>query len=129
MFRSTQHDKARSVEPPRIINIEDLRCAAKRRLPRVIFDYIDGGAGDEWTLREHCRVFEELTFRLRCAVATPACDMSVSVRVVSLSRPHILAPVGSSRRVYPLGKEAASGAAGAPEIAYTLSTLSGCRLE
>ncbi len=58
MFRSAQHDKARSVEPPRIINIEDLRCAAKRRLPRVVFDYIDGGAEDEWTLRANCRAFE-----------------------------------------------------------------------
>src|SRR4029450_11143185 len=129
MFRSAQHDKARSVEPPRVINIEDLRCAAKRRLPRVIFDYIDGGAGDEWTLRENCRVFEELTFRPRCAVATPVCDLRVSVLGTSLSMPLILAPVGSSRLMCPRGEEAAAGAAGAAGITYTLSTLSGCRLE
>jgi L-lactate dehydrogenase (cytochrome) len=119
----------RSVEPPRIINIEDLRCAAKRRLPRVIFDYVDGGAEDEWTLRENCRVFEGLTFRPRCAVATPACDLRLSVLGASLSMPLILAPVGSSRLMFPRGEEAAAGAAGAAGIAYTLSTLSGCRLE
>ena len=129
MFRSAQPDMSRSVEPPRIINIEDLRRAAKRRLPRVIFDYIDGGAEDEWTLRENCRAFEEVTFRPCCAVATPACDLRVTVLGASLSMPLILAPVGSSRLMYPRGEEAAAGAAGAAQIAYALSTLSGCRLE
>jgi L-lactate dehydrogenase (cytochrome) len=129
MFRFAQHDKARSVEPPRIINIEDLRSAAKRRLPRVVFDYIDGGAEDEWTLRENCLAFEEVTFRPRCAVATPACDLRASVLGASLSMPLILTPVGSSRLMYPRGEEAAAGAAGAAGIAYALSTLSGCRLE
>jgi len=129
MFRSAQHDMSRSVEPPRVINIEDLRRAAKRRLPRVVFDYVDGGAADEWTLRENCRAFEEVTFRPRCAVATPACDLRVSVLGASLSMPLVLAPVGSSRLMYPRGEEAAAGAAGAAGIAYALSTLSGCRLE
>jgi isopentenyl diphosphate isomerase/L-lactate dehydrogenase-like FMN-dependent dehydrogenase len=120
---------SRSVQPPRVINIEDLRCAAKRRLPRVVFDYIDGGAEAERTLRANCRAFEEVTFRPRCAVATPACDLRVSVLGRSLSMPLILAPVGSSRLMYPRGEEAAAGAAGAAGIAYALSTLSGCRLE
>jgi L-lactate dehydrogenase (cytochrome) len=129
MFRSAQPEMSRSVEPPRIINIEDLRRAAKRRLPRVVFDYIDGGAEDEWTLRANCRAFEEVTFRPRCAVASPACDLPVSVLGASLSMPLILAPVGSSRLMYPRGEEAVVGAAGTAGIAYALSTLSGCRLE
>jgi isopentenyl diphosphate isomerase/L-lactate dehydrogenase-like FMN-dependent dehydrogenase len=120
---------SRSVDPPRVINIEDLRRAAKRRLPRVIFDYIDGGADAEWTLRANRRAFEAVTFRPRCAVATPACNLRVSVLGRSLSMPLILAPVGSSRLMYPRGEEAAAGAAGAAGIAYALSTLSGCRLE
>jgi isopentenyl diphosphate isomerase/L-lactate dehydrogenase-like FMN-dependent dehydrogenase len=118
-----------SVDSPRVINIEDLRRLAKRRLPRVVFDYIDGGAEDERTLRANCRAFEDVTFRPRCAVATPACDLRVSVLGRSLSMPLILAPVGSSRLMYPRGEEAAAGAAGAAGIAYALSTLSGCRLE
>jgi isopentenyl diphosphate isomerase/L-lactate dehydrogenase-like FMN-dependent dehydrogenase len=129
MFRSAQHDNARAVAPPRVLNIEDLRRAAKRRLPRVVFDYIDGGAEDERTLRANCHAFEEVTFRPRCAVATPACDLRVSVLGASLSMPLILAPVGSSRLMYPRGEEVAARAAGAAGIAYTLSTLSGCRLE
>jgi isopentenyl diphosphate isomerase/L-lactate dehydrogenase-like FMN-dependent dehydrogenase len=129
MFRSAQHDKARVVQAPRVINIEDLRRAAKRRLPRVVFDYIDGGAEDERTLRANCHAFEEVTFRPRCAVATPACDLRVSVLGRSLSMPLILAPVGSSRLMYPRGEEGAASAAGVAGIAYALSTLSGCRLE
>jgi isopentenyl diphosphate isomerase/L-lactate dehydrogenase-like FMN-dependent dehydrogenase len=117
------------VQPPHVINIEDLRRLAKRRLPRVVFDYIDGGAEDEWTLHENCRAFEEVTFRPRCAVATPMCDLRVTVLGASLSMPLILTPVGSSRLMYPRGEEAAAGAAGTAGIAYALSTLSGCRLE
>src|SRR6266542_677390 len=129
MLRSAQHDNVPSVVSPRVINIEDLRRAAKRRLPRVVFDYIDGGAEDEQTLRANCHAFEGVTFRPRCAVATPACDLRVSVLGASLSMPLILAPVGSSRLMYPRGEEAAASAAGAAGIAYALSTLSGCRLE
>ena len=119
----------RSVQPPRVLNIEDLRRAAKRQLPRVVFDYIDGGAEAELTLRANCRAFEAVTFRPRCAVATPACDLRTTVLGTPLSMPLILAPVGSSRLIYPRGEEVAARAAGVAGIAYALSTLSGCRLE
>jgi isopentenyl diphosphate isomerase/L-lactate dehydrogenase-like FMN-dependent dehydrogenase len=119
----------RSVQPPRVLNIKDLRRAAKRRLPRLVFDYIDGGAEAELTLRANCRAFEAVTFRPRCAVATPACDLRTTVLGTPLSMPLILAPVGSSRLIYPRGEEVAAHAAGAAGIAYALSTLSGCRLE
>src|SRR6266540_3055652 len=129
MFRFAQHDRARSVQPPRVLNIEDLRRAAKRRLPRVVFDYIDGGAEDEWTLRENSLAFEAVTLRPRCAVATPVCDLRTTVLGTSLPMPLILAPVGSCRLMYPRGEEAAARAAGKAGLIYTLSTLSGCRLE
>src|SRR5438046_1016756 len=124
MFRSAQQDMSRSVEPPRVLNIEDLRRLAKRRLPRVVFDYIDGGAEDEWTLRANCRAFEAVTFRPHCAVAIPACDLRARVLGTPLSMPLILAPVGSSRLIHPRGEEVAAGSAGAAAIAYTLSTFS-----
>jgi len=120
---------SRSLQPPYVINIEDLRRAAKRRLPRVIFDYIDGGAEAELTLRANCRAFEAVTFRPRCAVATSTCDLRTTVVGTPLSMPLILAPVGSSRLIYPRGEEAAARTAGGAGIAYTLSTLSGCCLE
>jgi len=120
---------SRSVEPPRVLNIEDLRRRAKRRLPRVVFDYIDGGAEDESTLRANSRAFEAVTLRPRCAVATPVCDLRATVLGTLVSMPLILAPVGSSRLMFPHGEEAAARAAGEAGIIYTLSTLSGCRVE
>ncbi len=119
----------RSLQPPHVLNIEDLRRLAKRRLPRVVFDYIDGGAEAETTLRANCRAFEAVTIRPRCAVATPVCDLRTTVLGTPISMPLILAPVGSSRLMYPRGEEAAARAAGEAGIVYTLSTLSGCRLE
>ena len=119
----------RAVRPPRVVNVEDLRRAARRRLPRVVFDYIDGGADGELTLRENGRAFEAVRFRPRCAVATAGCDLRTSVLGIPLSMPLLLAPVGSSRMFYPRGEEVAARAAGAAGTAYVLSTLSGCRLE
>jgi L-lactate dehydrogenase (cytochrome) len=113
----------------RAVSVADLRLAAKRRLPRVVFDYIDGGADAEITLRENCRAFEDVTFRPRSAVATRACDLRTKVLGMSLDLPVLLGPVGSSRMFYPRGEEAAARAAGAAGTAYVLSTLSGCAVK
>jgi len=113
----------------RVLNIADLRRLAKRRLPRSVFDYIDGGAEAEVTLRENCRAFEEVIFRPRNAVANVPVDLRTTVLGTSLELPFILAPVGSTRMFYPRGEEASARAAAAAGTAYTLSTLSGTRLE
>jgi L-lactate dehydrogenase (cytochrome) len=113
----------------RAVNIADLRLLAKRRLPRVVFDYIDGGADDEITLRENCRIFDDVTFRPRNAVATTQCDLRTTVLGTTFELPFLLAPVGSSRLFFPRGEEVAARAAGVAGTGYILSTLSGCRLE
>jgi L-lactate dehydrogenase (cytochrome) len=120
---------ASKVTSSRVVNIADLRELARRRLPRMAFDYIDGGADAEVTLRENCRVFEDVTFRPRCAVVLPNVDLSTSVLGHQIALPVILAPVGSSRMFWPRGEAAASAAAGKAGTIYTLSTLSGTRLE
>jgi L-lactate dehydrogenase (cytochrome) len=120
---------ARHVDSPHVVNIADLRRMAERRLPRAVFDYIDGGADAELTLRENCRVYDDVILRPRNAVAIPQCDLHVTVLGQRFELPFLLAPVGSSRMFYPRGEEAAARAAGAAGTAYVLSTLSGCRLE
>jgi isopentenyl diphosphate isomerase/L-lactate dehydrogenase-like FMN-dependent dehydrogenase len=120
---------ARAVGPPRVVNIEDLRRLARRRLPRVVFDYIDGGADAEITLRENCRAFESVNFRPRSAVAVSSCDLRVRVLGTELGLPLLLAPVGSSRMFWPRGEAVAARAAGEAGTTYILSTLSGTRLE
>lgn len=118
-----------AVAPWRAVNIEDLRRLAKRRLPRVVFDYIDGGADGEVTLAGNCRAFDTIAFRPRCAVATSASDVRTTVLGSPLDLPLILAPVGSSRLFYPRGEELAAKVAGNAGTIYTLSTFSGCRME
>ena len=120
---------SKSVKSPRVVNIEDLRVLARRRLPKMVFDYLDGGAEAEITLRENCRAFESVTFRPRQAVAVPACDLRTRVLGIDVSFPALLAPVGYSRLMHPGGEVAAARAAGAAGTAYILSTISGHRLE
>jgi isopentenyl diphosphate isomerase/L-lactate dehydrogenase-like FMN-dependent dehydrogenase len=120
---------ARAVAFPRVVSIEDLRPLARRRLPKAVFDYLDGGAEGEVTLRENCRVFEDVTFRPRHAVALADCDLSTRVLGFDLSLPFLLAPVGYSRLMHPGGEVAAARAAGEAGTAYILSTISGHKLE
>ncbi len=90
---------ARSVASPRVVSIGDLRPLARKRLPRVVFDYIDGGAEGEITLRENCRAFEELSFRPRQAVAVPQCNMATRVLVAAKSLRHE-PPAPPARRTF-----------------------------
>src|ERR1044071_6702155 len=103
----------------RVVSVADLRMAAKKRLPRAVFDYIDGGADAEWTLRENSRVFDDVLFRPRSAVATASCDLRTTVLGESIELPFLLAPVGSSRMFYPRGEEVAARAAGGGGAEYT----------
>lgn len=120
---------SRTVASPRVVNIEDLQSLARRRLPKVVFDYLDGGAEGEVTLQENRRAFDVVTFRPRHAVAVPHCDLRVRVLGFDLSSPALLAPVGYSRLMHPGGEVAAARAAGAAGTAYILSTISGHQLE
>jgi L-lactate dehydrogenase (cytochrome) len=120
---------ARSVSFPRVVNISDLRRLAKRRLPAVVFAYIDGGAEDEVTLRENSRAFSDITFRPRQCVAVPSCDLRTTVLGTTLDLPFMLAPVGFCRMFYPRGEVHAARAANGAGTGYILSTFSGTRLE
>jgi isopentenyl diphosphate isomerase/L-lactate dehydrogenase-like FMN-dependent dehydrogenase len=104
---------ARSVASPRVVCIEDFRPIARQRVPKSVFDYLDGGAEGEVTLRENCRVFSDVTFRPRHAVAVAQCNLRTRVLGFDLALPFLLAPVGYSRLMHPGGEVAAARAAGA----------------
>jgi isopentenyl diphosphate isomerase/L-lactate dehydrogenase-like FMN-dependent dehydrogenase len=114
---------------PNVVNVHDLRRMARARLPDAVFDYLDGAADDEVTLKDSTRAFREVLFKPRFAVATPACDLGVTVLGHKLDLPFILAPIGYSRLMHPRGELAASKAAGKNGTAYILSTMSGHRIE
>jgi L-lactate dehydrogenase (cytochrome) len=119
----------RKLEPPRVVNIEDLRQLAQRRLPQVIFDYLDGGAEDEITLRENHRAFADVSFRPRQCVATAPRDLRTKVLGTEISFPALLAPVGYSRMMHPDGEAGSARAAGKAGTGYILSTISGYKIE
>jgi isopentenyl diphosphate isomerase/L-lactate dehydrogenase-like FMN-dependent dehydrogenase len=119
----------RNLKPSRVVNIADLRQIARRRVPRAVFDYLDGGAEGEVTLRENCRAFEAITFRPRHAVAVGECDLRTRVLGAEISFPAMLAPVGYSRLMHPDGEVAAARAAGEAGTGYILSTISGHKME
>jgi isopentenyl diphosphate isomerase/L-lactate dehydrogenase-like FMN-dependent dehydrogenase len=112
----------------RAVNLEDLRHLARRRLPRVVFDYLDGGAEAEVTLRENCRAFEEIFFRPHQAIAGP-CDLRTRALGDELAFPVILAPIGYTRLIHAKGELAVARAAGAAGVGYAVATFAGHRLE
>jgi len=118
-----------SLQSPNVVNIADLRRLARRRLPDAVFDYLDGAADDEITLRDNIRAFEDVMFLPRLAVAVPACDLSVRVLGHALAFPAILSPIGYSRMMHPRGELAASRVAGRRGTGYILSTMSGHTIE
>jgi isopentenyl diphosphate isomerase/L-lactate dehydrogenase-like FMN-dependent dehydrogenase len=120
---------ARSIASPHVVSIHDFRPLAQHRLPKAVFDYLDGGADGEMTLRENCRAFDDITFRPRCAVAFKDCSLKTNVLGFELSFPAMLAPVGYSRLMHPMGEVAAASAAGKAGTGYILSTISGHSIE
>jgi L-lactate dehydrogenase (cytochrome) len=120
---------ARAVRSPRVVNIHDFRRLAKRRLPAVVFEYVDGGAEDELTLRENCRAFADVTFRPRQCVAVERCDLRTTVLGTTFDLPFLLAPIGSCRMLYPRAEACAAREASAAGTGYVLSSFSGTPLE
>src|SRR4030088_3095519 len=102
----------RAAMSSRVVSIADLRALARRRVPRAVFDYLDGGAEGEVTLRENCRGYEDVTFRPRHAVAFANSPLCTRVLGFDLALPVILAPIGYSRVMHPAGEVAAARAAG-----------------
>ena len=119
----------RKVSASRVVNVGDLRRLAQQRLPQVLFDYLDGGAEGEVTLRENTRAFEEVTFRPRNAVYVPHRELSATVLGSSLTMPLLLAPCGFTHLFYPHGEPVAARAAGKAGVGYVLTTMSGHQLE
>jgi L-lactate dehydrogenase (cytochrome) len=117
------------IASPRVVNIADLRKMARARLPNAVFDYLDGGAEDEITLRENSRIFSDYIFRPRHAVHVPSPDLSVTILGQKMAMPVIVAPIGYSKLMHAEGELGAARAAGKAGLGYAMSTISGYALE
>jgi L-lactate dehydrogenase (cytochrome) len=104
--------------------VDDLRKIAKRRLPGGVFDYIDGGAEDERTMRANRDAFANFRFRPRVLRDVSAIDTTTSLLGRTIPFPLVLAPTGFTRIADPQGELAVARAARRAQLPYTLSTLS-----
>ena len=104
-------------------NVADLRGIARRRVPRGVFDYIDGAAEDERTLRANSDAFADYGFRPRILRDVSGVDPSTTLLGRPAPLPLILAPTGFTRIADPAGELAVARAAARAGLPYTLSTL------
>jgi isopentenyl diphosphate isomerase/L-lactate dehydrogenase-like FMN-dependent dehydrogenase len=110
-------------------SISDLRLRARRRLPKPLFDFVDGGAGAEATLRENELAFAEGRLSPRYAIDVAGRGTGVKILGFAAKMPLVLAPVGFAGLLWPGGEAAAARAAAEAGIPYCLSTNSNASLE
>lgn len=107
----------------RSATVDDLRRISRRRLPRGVFDYIDGGAEDELTMRANAQAYRDVTFSPRVLRDVSEVDTSSTLLGKPLPFPLVLAPTGFTRIAHPDGELAVARAAKRAAIPYSLSTL------
>jgi L-lactate dehydrogenase (cytochrome) len=110
-------------------NITDMRRMAKSRLPSPIFDYLDGGSDDEWSLRRNTSAFEDYELLPSYLNNIEHVDLSTRVLGQNVSMPLILAPTGMSRLFHHDKEPAVARAAEKAGIYYSLSTLATTSIE
>jgi isopentenyl diphosphate isomerase/L-lactate dehydrogenase-like FMN-dependent dehydrogenase len=111
------------------VNVEDFRELARKRLPRLIFDVVDGGAGDETTMRANRAAFEEITLRPQPLGDVTENDLSTTVLGQKISLPVILGPCGAGQALHSEAELGVAKAAGNAGTIYALSTAGSYELE
>jgi L-lactate dehydrogenase (cytochrome) len=112
-----------------ITSIADLRAQARRRIPRAIFDYADGGAYDEVTLRHNRSALDALEFRQRVMIDLSKLSVATTVLGEPWSLPVAIAPTGLTGLFHQNGEIHGARAAQAVGVPFTLSTMSICSME
>jgi L-lactate dehydrogenase (cytochrome) len=107
----------------RAANVADLRLMARRRLPGGVFDYIDGGAEDELSLRRNVAAYRRAELVPRVLRDVSGIDTSTTLLGRPLPMPLVVAPIGFTRTASPGGELDVSRAAARAGLPYTLSTL------
>jgi isopentenyl diphosphate isomerase/L-lactate dehydrogenase-like FMN-dependent dehydrogenase len=108
---------------------EDLRARAKRRVPRMIFDFVDGGADGEVTTRANRSSWDDLRFDPRYLRDVSERQITTTVLGHPIAVPFVLAPAGLATVVHPEGELAAARAAGRAGTIFVMSTASGYSIE
>lgn len=110
-------------------NLMDFRTAAKARLPAPMFHYIDGGADDEWSLRNNSAAFDKYELQPSQLRNVSHIDLTTRVLGVDLAMPVICAPTGMTRLFHHDKELAVARAAAKAGVMYSLSTMATTSLE
>src|SRR5215831_1166075 len=110
-------------------NVAAMRTMAQAALPRPVFDFADGGAEDECTLRRNEAAFDDVELLPHPLTGSPTRDLSITLFGRRLSLPVLIGPTGLAGLFWPDGERCAARAAAAAGTAYCLSHGSVCRLE
>ena len=110
-------------------NVSDYRALAERRLPRAVFDYLEGGAGDERGLRRNREAFDRILFAPRHLLDVSRRDLSTRLFGRQLSSPLVIAPTGLNGALRPDGDRLLARAAQDAGIPFCLSTASTTAIE
>jgi L-lactate dehydrogenase (cytochrome) len=110
-------------------NIDELRSLAARKVPKLLFDFIDGGAEDEVTLRRSSAGFEQYQLVPHNFVDVSEIDISTEVMGRKIAAPLIVSPTGLPKLFHHTGEESLVPAAGLHDIPYTLSSASSTSIE
>ncbi len=113
----------------RVTNVADARMVAKRTIPGVLFDYIDGAADDETTMRANTAAFDEVMFRPRVGLEVREPDLTTTVLGAKVSMPLLLAPTGLAEAMHRDGAAGAARAAASRGTLCVLSTVAGSPIE
>jgi isopentenyl diphosphate isomerase/L-lactate dehydrogenase-like FMN-dependent dehydrogenase len=112
-----------------VFNVAEMRLRARRHLPRMVFDFIDGGAEDERTLRANEAAFADLTFSPKVAVDVSRIRTEIELFGDRITFPLLLSPTGMPGLSHPDAELAAASAARAAGTIFTTSTVSSYPLE
>jgi L-lactate dehydrogenase (cytochrome) len=107
----------------RAASVEDLRDQARRRVPRAVFDYTDGGAGREVSLRRSRAAFDRVEFLPTVLRDVSSVDVSTTVLGRPAALPLVMAPTGFTRMMNHQGEPAVARAAARAGVPYALSTM------
>jgi L-lactate dehydrogenase (cytochrome) len=107
----------------RSLTIGDLRELSRKRVPKSVFDYVEGGSLQELSIARAKETFSKVEFHTRVLQGVSEVDVSANILGSPTSMPIILAPTGYTRMMHYLGEYAVAASAAKQDLIYTLSTM------
>lgn len=117
------------MEANQVTNVMEFEAIAKKKLPKMIYEYYASGAEDEWTLKENRSAFSRIVFRPRILIDVTNIDISTTILGLNVSMPIMIAPTAMQKMAHPEGEFAIARAASSASTIMTLSSWGNSSIE